>query len=578
MKNSDRLILLLCGFVVFSVKSFAYPYVPPVRTMEIPAREVDIHFDGVDDEASWSSAQSMSIFNPTGWDGSDEDFSGYFKVCWDMHYLYFYANITDDINESFYEEYLNPWEFDEIEIYVNLDTVDGYNTQYDDNTMQLLISRGIDTVNWTGRVSASEYYYYWHEKETGDGWVVETGIPWTAIMPVGSEQDDIMDYITNKIGFDVAFGDSDNADGDPTVGSRDIQSAWDEDDPSDPSDRTEDNAWNNVLVFGIIDLIGTPAPPPPPPPPPYKNPYYRPINHIDIPSSVAPAVIDGVNEEPSYVNTFIPTLFYGTGTTGMYDLSGLCQAYWDSAYLYLYSYIRDDVAHDWTGTGDPMEFDNFELLLDLDTNQMSGVYDENAVRLLFCRGVDTVCNTGRALQSDFRYYSESTTSGWKFEAAIPWTCTLPEGSMQEDVIPFLSNSIGFDFIIIDSDGSDPDAGEIDAKATWDLDNGRERFAWDSTYALGVIRLVPGDSVVSISSYNSTDIKIYPNPASQTVNILADSELSQITIITMNGQVLKKIDASGPGMQIDVADLKRGIYILQGIMRDGSIRIALLSIQ
>jgi hypothetical protein len=121
---------------------------PPVRTMDIPAKTETIVFDGIDNESSWSSPQSLSIFNQMGWDGTDEDFIGYFKVCRDMHYTYLFADITDDIDESCSGSCQDSWYFDCIEFCMNLDTSDNTNEYYDDNSMQLRINRGIDSVTW----------------------------------------------------------------------------------------------------------------------------------------------------------------------------------------------------------------------------------------------------------------------------------------------------------------------------------------------------------------------------------------------------------------------------------------------
>jgi hypothetical protein len=73
-------------------------------------------------------------------------------------------------------------------------------------------------------------------------------------MAEGSDPEDFMDYVEAVIGFDFSGADSDNSDGDPAVGNRDVQSAWDSDDPDDPEDRTEDLAWNNTSVFGYVTL------------------------------------------------------------------------------------------------------------------------------------------------------------------------------------------------------------------------------------------------------------------------------------------------------------------------------------
>jgi len=95
---------------------------------------------------------------------------------------------------------------------------------------------------------------------------VEAGIPWTCALPDGSLPEDIEYYVANSMGFDIIFSDSDNETGDPLTGARDAMAAWDSDYPNTVDDRTEDNAWMNTHVFGIISLIGDPLAPPAAPP------------------------------------------------------------------------------------------------------------------------------------------------------------------------------------------------------------------------------------------------------------------------------------------------------------------------
>ena len=277
MKNPTLHFLLTVSLLYFSSGLLAIPYVPPIRTLDVPAREVPIVFDGFDNEASWSSAQYVTLFNKEGWDGTDADFSGYLKLCWDMHYLYLFANITDDINHSLPPDVWDSWMFDCIEFHLDLDTNNHPSTTYDDNTIQLRFNRGVDSAHIPGRAQVGDFYFFQMEKPGNNGWILEAGIPWTCAMPYGSLPEDFEEYFANIMGFDVAFSDSDNAFGDPMTGARDVMGAWDSDDPDEPSDRTEDLAWQNTSVFGIVDLIGTPATPPPPPPQPGSGPYIQPV-------------------------------------------------------------------------------------------------------------------------------------------------------------------------------------------------------------------------------------------------------------------------------------------------------------
>jgi hypothetical protein len=150
----------------------------------------------------------------------------------------------------------NPWTWDNIEVFLSLDTF-GTTTAYDTNTVQLRFNRGIqDSAQTPGRAAQEDYEVYY--ENTADGWVVEVGIPWTAVLQTGAVPEDIMAFISpvvNGFDFSAADNDTDGAD------ARDCQVAWDDDDPGMP-DATEDLAWNNRTMFGSMSLesssYGTP--------------------------------------------------------------------------------------------------------------------------------------------------------------------------------------------------------------------------------------------------------------------------------------------------------------------------------
>ncbi|MGE4515204.1 MAG: T9SS type A sorting domain-containing protein [Chryseobacterium sp.] len=64
---------------------------------------------------------------------------------------------------------------------------------------------------------------------------------------------------------------------------------------------------------------------------------------------------------------------------------------------------------------------------------------------------------------------------------------------------------------------------------------------------------------------NADIKVYPNPVKDVLNINADKKLSGIEIFSLSGQLLKKIDEDVK--QVNVSDLKKGVYLLK-VKSDG----------
>ncbi len=261
MKKQLLLFGLLTGMMLlFTNISIGQP-VPPIKTENCPAVNGAINIDGIDDESSWSDVQEFTIFSlsdPADWTGS-EDCSVEMKFAWDYEYFYTYIEITDDIEHNWNGTDGNWYAFDNINIYLQLDTM-AVPSDYTDNTVWLFFNRG--DMGWTqhGRALVEDYISYW--ENTTNGWLLEAAIPWTCALPEGSVPEDIMDYLP-LIGFDMLISDSDGSD--PMFGERDsgTQMAWDEDgEEGDTRDGTEDLAWNNTSVFGYLELVGTPTPPP----------------------------------------------------------------------------------------------------------------------------------------------------------------------------------------------------------------------------------------------------------------------------------------------------------------------------
>ncbi len=227
----------------------AAPMTQPVRSLWVPCVPVGavMTIDGVADEDYYSDEQSTTAFNVRGSTGADADFTATFRVCCSMERLYICCTILDDYAcEIPYTTSPNPWTWDNVEVFISLDTV-GTTVEYDTNTIQLRFNRGIlDSAQMPGRADQSEYAGNVYYENTANGWILEVGIPWTAVLSDAQEPEYILSYCSVD-GFDVHFNDNDTDGPD----ARDCQTAWDNDDPAMP-DATEDLAWMNRTMFGIM--------------------------------------------------------------------------------------------------------------------------------------------------------------------------------------------------------------------------------------------------------------------------------------------------------------------------------------
>ena len=63
---------------------------------------------------------------------------------------------------------------------------------------------------------------------------------------------------------------------------------------------------------------------------------------------------------------------------------------------------------------------------------------------------------------------------------------------------------------------------------------------------------------------SSEVKVYPNPASEMVTIsnASNSEKSSVSIYDVMGRVVKQLDFKGKELQLSVENFQPGIYYLK----------------
>ena len=116
--------VLLILFV--DLKQTPAQYVDPINTLSVLSTCADIAIDGEAD-ASYSDWQSTMIAKEAGTGvtphaGDDTDFNFRFKLTWDLNYLYFLADVIDDVEENYALGKAYPWSWDNVEVFIDLDT------------------------------------------------------------------------------------------------------------------------------------------------------------------------------------------------------------------------------------------------------------------------------------------------------------------------------------------------------------------------------------------------------------------------------------------------------------------------
>lgn len=206
-----------------AVSVFSASKVPDPNAGKAVAVKVtqDIVIDGDANDAAWTSATEYAIDLPYALVQSnpienEADLSGYWKTAWDEEYFYILVDINDE-NVSDWASVGNPWERDLIELYFNMDGVDGaigtdkayqYPFGYIANSETATTGQGAQpnagsgNTDWTGVV--------WSTALTDDGWLLEAQLPMDAIGREVSTADD-------PLLFEISIIDQDDGDGTKTA-------------------------------------------------------------------------------------------------------------------------------------------------------------------------------------------------------------------------------------------------------------------------------------------------------------------------------------------------------------------------
>jgi len=97
----------------------------------------------------------------------------------------------------------------------------------------------------------------------------------------------------------------------------------------------------------------------------------------------------------------------------------------------------------------------------------------------------------------------------------------------------------------------------------DAQSGDEIFYVNGDYGFGTSRLFATlDPYIGIQENVSCNIRIYPNPASELVNIFSDVEIISLSIFNNVGQTMETRAIDGKYYSLDIKKLHVGVYTLK----------------
>lgn len=416
----------------------------------------------------------------------------------------------------------NWWDDDAVEVFI--DATNKKDTVYDGKTIFQYGFRYNDRTLHTGPNSVNKttgIHFATTRNANLNGWNLEVAIPWTTL--------GITQSLTTVIGFEVQVDDNDTS----TVRQKQIEWA-----------SVTNNAYKNPSSFGTLTFT-------------------------DVASIVNYTgnylTIDGARWDESWDNSYENLIGINSKT---YEIpkTPSWNAVYNDKYLYIMIYTPDTVRVNHGGS-DWWDDDAIELFIDANNSKGTTYDGKNDFQFGFryndpqiYTGINSVHNTSGIVKQMLYRYNYPSVNDYQLEAAIPWTLL--------GVTPQAGLKIGLEVEIDDND-----FGLVRNNQYRWFTTGEDAYTNPSGW--GTIQLgekgmasVQKDSVKK-SKLAQNDpkatITLYPNPATDYVNVVLSGKYEDLTIIevyNLLGQKIFSQECLNGSATINTSILNKGIYLIR----------------
>jgi hypothetical protein len=247
------------------------------------------------------------------------------------------------------------------------------------------------------------------------------------------------------------------------------------------------------------------------------------------------------------------------------------KALWDEVAIYVLVYVEDDDHYPaWESGGSWYEYDQVELYFDVNDELKDGLGASSSqghyqVQPNFEEGGSG--NPKESDVTDFRpacyycYVLDGENYLWEYE--LEYEAFMNKGGFTLTVNEFRDlEKIGFDVTIIDQDQNVTSARQ---RAVWS-NTGETNENYLNMDDAGTIMLA--DPPTGFSHSDTRPFRVYPNPVSAGLRL--SESCDRIRISNMLGQTVQNSEM--PGRWVNVEELSRGIYFIEGFRNGKSLGI------
>jgi hypothetical protein len=243
---------------------------------------------------------------------------------------------------------------------------------------------------------------------------------------------------------------------------------------------------------------------------------------------------------------------------GPTDFAATFRTLWDEVSLFFLVEVTDDVKVTDTGFPTPYSDDCVEFWLDLNNSKNSAYLpsETDEYQIIFLRDNTTIHQIDHNdLLVGLDWAWADTQTGYIFEIEMPWLTAFKWKERFDVLQPEFGQKLGFEVHVNDDD----DGEDRDSNIGWFYTTDE---AWRNPSTLGDMKMM-GELYESVHQVISEQkFRMHPNPASENLELISNTGISNIKVINITGQTVMDIQVNNERLvTLDINELSSSVYLV-----------------